>query len=615
MNKSCKYVIFLMFPVFLLLTPKMGYTQLSAAKKNELAGLTARGEKYKETGKLSSAAAYYYKAGMLCFQSAAYEESTVYFEQAKDLFMQLERFKEAQSTYRNLALAHANSRNYSRALLYIENGLKLTKQFGTDTEYVGGLLDMAFIYAEQRNYKEAIRHAQKALELAAEINNPELTLICFDRLEAYYRLAGNTRKAAEYQDRFAQLDEHVQKQKTQKMEKELDVQKIIAEYKQKESELKYEMDLKLVEKEKEFAKDSLGMIVQIKQDSIEKANLRAQQDSTQIILLQQKSETQQARIAQEQAEAEAQRRIIMIISIGFGILLIAGILLILNRRKIQKQRKELAKAFAVIEEQNKDISDSIHYAREIQKAFLPNQADLSLLFKESFIFFEPRDIVSGDYFWFTKTKFVNGSGEKTDKYLAAAIDCTGHGVPGALLSMTGFNILENIVNDKKIHEPAKILDTLHEEIRKKLRQHETPNRDGMDMALISYTPKTKELQFAGAKNPLILIQDKKVKRVKGNIKPIGGEIFELTEKQTFKQHNITIEKPATLYIFSDGFADQLGGEKNRKYMKTKFRDFLFKNHEAPLKKQHDLIAEEFNRWTGNKAQIDDIIVIGIKLVP
>jgi serine phosphatase RsbU (regulator of sigma subunit) len=615
MSKSCKYAIYILFPVLIFLVPKTAYTQLSAAKKNELAGLEARGAKYKETGKLSSAAAYYYKAGMLCFQSAAYEESTVYFEEAKDLFIQLERFKEAQSTYRNLALAHANSRNYSRALLYIENGLKLTKQFGTDSEYVGGLLDIAYIYAEQRNYKEAIRYAQKALDLAAELNNPDLTLVCFNRLEEYYRLSGNTRKAAEYQDRFAQLDEHVKKRETQKMEKELDVQKIIAEYKQKESELEYEMELKLVEKEREFAEDSLGMIVRIKQDSIEKANLRAQQDSTQIILLQQKSETQQARLAKEQAEAEGQRRIIMAISAGLGALLIAGFFLILNRRKIQRQRKELAKAFAVIEEQNKDISDSIHYAREIQKAFLPRQADLSLLFKESFIFFEPRDVVSGDYFWFTKTKFENGTGEKTDKYLAAAIDCTGHGVPGALLSMTGFNILENIVNDRKIHEPAKILDTLHEEIRKKLRQHETPNRDGMDMALISYTPKTKELQFAGAKNPLILIQDKKVKRVKGNIKPIGGEIFELTEKQNFKQHNITLDKPTYLYVFSDGFADQLGGEKNRKYMKTKFRDFLLKHHNEPLEKQHDLIAREFNRWKGNNAQIDDVIVIGIKLVP
>lgn len=615
-SKAGRQIICVIFlGVLFISMPNDVLAQLPPSVQKKVDEYSTKGKKYKDTGKLTTAAGYYYKAGMLCFRSGAYEQSTVYLEEAKELNLQLENFKNVQIIYSNLALAHANAGNYSRAMLFIENGLKIRKQFGTEVDYIAGLLDMAFIYAARKNYKDAILKTQEALEMSKKINNPDLTLDCFRRLEVYYRSAGNIQKSAEYSDRFALLNVQYQKKKTEKKEKELDVQKIMAEFKARESQLKYEMDLKLVEQEKEFAEDSLGLILRIKQDSIEKAALKAQQNSTQIKLLEQESQTQKALLEIEEAESRYQQRIIVAVSVAFILMFIAGFLLIINRRKIQKQRKELAKAFAVIEEQNKDINDSIHYAREIQKAFLPNQADLSLLFKESFIFFEPRDVVSGDYYWFTKFIIKNDDGSRTEKHFAAAIDCTGHGVPGALLSMTGFNIIESIVHDKKIHEPAKIMDNLHEEIRKKLRQNETPNRDGMDMAMIAYTPETKELQFAGAKNPLILIQNEKLTRVKGDIKPIGGEIFEPTEKKTFTQHTITLESTSTIYLFSDGFADQIGGKNGRKYMKNRFRDYLAGIHQKPFKEQAELLSKEFKNWKGNNAQIDDVLVMGIKLDP
>ena len=187
---------------------------------------------------------------------------------------------------------------------------------------------------------------------------------------------------------------------------------------------------------------------------------------------------------------------------------------------------------------------------------MPKQENLSNFLTESFIYFEPRDQVSGDFFWFTESHFVNGSGIPRKKFYISAVDCTGHGVPGALLSMISYNMLENIVSQQKARHPNEILNELHAGIRRTLRQKSTTNQDGMDMALCSYEKAKNILEYAGAKNPVIYIKNDKLTYVKGDFKPIGGTYFEKTENMSFRHHIIPIDTKTECYIFSDGLADQ-----------------------------------------------------------
>lgn len=598
-----RHIIFAI--LFTLLIPagnKNVRAQLPTSLKKKVQEYNTKAQKYESTGKVTTAANYYYKAGMLCFKYNAFNEAAPLFKKAGELNFRVENFKNAQIIYSNLALVYANTANYSKAMLYIENGLKIRKKYGTETDYAAGLLDLAYVYAAQKNYKKAILKVQDALETSTKTNNAMLTLQCFGRLQAYYKMLGNIKKSEEFSNKFVSLSDHYQKTKSEKQEKEFNIEKILEEYKRKERQLEHETTVKLIEQENKFTEDSLGLIVKMKRDSIKTAQMKARKDSAFIVLLEQEGELKSLTIQREEEQKDFQRKIITGVSIALILVAILGFVLIINRRKIQKHRKELAKAFHVIEEQNNDIKSSILYAREIQKAFLPKQENLKSIFKDSFIFFEPRDKVSGDFFWFTKSKYIDKTGNHFEKHFVSAIDCTGHGVPGALLSMTSFNILESIVNEHKIHEPNKILDELHEEVRRKLRQRETSNRDGMDMALISYDPNTKELQFSGAKNPILIIQNEKITRVRGSLKPIGGEFFDITEKQHFKLHKQTLKEPVTIYLFSDGFADQHSEKTGRKYMKKPFRDFLLSIHKEKFSKQQELITHEFEKWKGKKPQ-------------
>jgi serine phosphatase RsbU (regulator of sigma subunit) len=201
-------------------------------------------------------------------------------------------------------------------------------------------------------------------------------------------------------------------------------------------------------------------------------------------------------------------------------------------------------------------------------------------------------------------------GNKEDKKLViSAVDCTGHGVPGAFMSMIGFNLLDEITS-KGITRPNLILEELHRGVRFTLKQKETNNQDGMDLAMCVIDSKTKTLEFAGAKNPLIYIQDGEVKQIKGDTNGVGGK----SDDHTFTLHTVDVSTPTYCYIFSDGFIDQFGGENGRKFMISNFRNLLFDIHQKPMKEQREILDKTIKEWMGKKYnQIDDILVIGFKL--
>lgn len=276
----------------------------------------------------------------------------------------------------------------------------------------------------------------------------------------------------------------------------------------------------------------------------------------------------------------------------------------------KKTEQELAEANRIaslvseLEKKNKDITSSIEYAQRIQEAILPSDKLMGKGFMEHFVLYIPKDIVSGDFYWFA---------EKNEHAFIAAVDCTGHGVPGAFMSIIGYSNLNKIVIEQGLTSPAEILTTLDSEVTHVLKQRdgESRSRDGMDLALCALNIYEKKLSFAGAYRPLYLIRNNELIQYKGNSYPIGGS-FKFKKKKEFTEHELQLKEGDTLYIFSDGYPDQFGGPENRKYMTKRFKNLLLSIQEHPLEEQKNILRYELEQWRGDYKQMDDILVIGLR---
>lgn len=265
--------------------------------------------------------------------------------------------------------------------------------------------------------------------------------------------------------------------------------------------------------------------------------------------------------------------------------------------KVEKQKEE-------IEDQKKHIMDSIYYARRIQNAILPSFQAIDVFLKDYFILYLPKDIVSGDFYWMTGTDGL---------CMIAAVDCTGHGVPGAFMSIVGFNQLNNAVNIKKERSASSILDELNEGVINTLNENLSDNsiKDGMDMALCVFDMEAMKMEFAGANNPMVMIRNNEIFLYKGDRYPIG--VYEGGVSKPFTNNEIDIIEGDCIYMFSDGYQDQFGGPENKKFMFRRFQELLLEVHSLPMSRQKEIFINRLNEWKGDNEQIDDILVIGVRV--
>jgi len=278
-------------------------------------------------------------------------------------------------------------------------------------------------------------------------------------------------------------------------------------------------------------------------------------------------------------------------------------------RAIKKENKRLEKKVAErtreLEEKNRDITSSITYAKRIQEAILPSKDHIFKKLQKVFILYQPKDIVSGDFYWFA---------EKDGIKIFAVVDCTGHGVPGAFMSMIGHNLLHRIVIEKAIVDPGEILTSLHKGVQEALRQgqNEINTNDGMDVSLITINDSKKEVKWAGANRPLILVDsDSNFTKFDGNKFPVGGA--QLNSDRIFKTHLIEVKIATMAYMSTDGYADQFGGENGKKFMVKRFHDLLKTIHLYPAEEQRKVLHENFEQWSKNHEQVDDVLIVGIEI--
>lgn len=274
--------------------------------------------------------------------------------------------------------------------------------------------------------------------------------------------------------------------------------------------------------------------------------------------------------------------------------------------KVIERTVEVTRQKEEIERQNEKIKSSINYAQRIQSALLPQEQFVKFLFSDSFILYKPRDVVSGDFYFVDEIK----TAEEHWRYFAC-VDCTGHGVPGAFMSMIGDTLLYKIIRDEGLRDPNYILEALHFGVRTALKQNTTDNQDGMDLAFVAVDMRQKKLYFTGATNPLIYIQEGKLHLIKGDRRHVGGK--HIREPKAFTCHEVSLDKPTWVYLYTDGFPDQFGGPQHQKFMAKRLREILHRIHELPFEEQHAELSRLLSEWMQDERQIDDILVMGVKL--
>jgi len=322
-------------------------------------------------------------------------------------------------------------------------------------------------------------------------------------------------------------------------------------------------------------------------------------------------------LEQEKQQAiKAEKNHVIAWSVSVGLLLAMGVLYKryadikhheknLEQQKflVDKKNSELEAVNAQLFQKNKDITDSLAYAKRIQDALLPTEGYAKTILPEHFIFFKPKDIVSGDFYWIEEWKH---------QIFIAAVDCTGHGVPGAFMSILGSDLLHEIVKDHGINKPAAILNALNKGLAKTLHQNTKLSevKDGMDIAFCSFDKKNNLLEYSGAFNPLWVIRNNCILEFHADKQPIGAFLGEQT---LFTNHEVQLQSGDTIYIFSDGYADQFGGPHGKKFRYKQFQELLLSIQGEPIQEQKKILETSLENWKGDLDQVDDVLVIGVRI--
>ncbi|MCD6017415.1 MAG: protein serine/threonine phosphatase [Bacteroidetes bacterium] len=561
------------------------------------------------------------------------------------------------SCYNNIGIIYMDQREFDKALEYQLKSLNLKQEIGDKKGTSSSLGNIGSIYYELGNYPLAMEYQQKAFEIRKELNNKKGMAMSFIDMGNIYEKQGRLADAVQSELKAIAMAKEVGYKSALKgaylslsviYEKMDSTKNALEYYKQftaiKDSIFNKENSSKLIEmqtrfdtdrKEKEIALLTKGkeiQALQAKQQEFEIEKHKMESLQNKMVSMQRKrevelkgrelqgeklkNEAKNKEIKIQEVELKNQRIVKNMITGGLLIACLFAIGLFVGIRQKQKANKnleqknnEIADAYKIIElsrdqiaEKNKNITDSINYAKRIQQAILPSKEEMDKYLNEYFIFYKPKDIVSGDFYFYA---------EQNGKIVVAVADCTGHGVPGAFMSMIGNDMLNQIIMEKGITKPAEILNYLNRSMKKALKQEseKSETTDGMDIAICAMDIKSRKVEYAGAMRPLYFVSNEFAK-IDGDSTSIGGYT---SEDFQFTNHELNLNSGDTFYIFTDGYVDQFGGDKGKKFMTKNFQSLLSTIHERPLVEQQEVLDQTLSNWKQEKEQVDDVLVIGIKV--
>ena len=568
------------------------------------------------------------QAALTRWEEKKYNEAIKYFEKSVELNKKVNNEHGIIGIYSNLAMIYADQGKDKESLGYFEKTLEGRQKEGNDkVSVISAHINTAVALNNLKRHNEAAVHLEEALDMAREMSDAQQMRSCYGMLSETYEKAGNTDKSIYYFNLYRTFHEKVQRDKEEEFkerEAEARLRAKVAEAEKKAKELELTFKQKeLRKKEREMAEieKTLSKFDETKKE------LYASMDKNQLLNKFLAAERKNAKEQQERHELELrQQRYVQysILIATLGVIIFSAIVYKNYREKkkanaaleernhevmaqgeqIAAQKDSLEVAFQEISHKNQRITQSINYAQRIQTAMIPSGEEVAAILPPSFVFFQPRDVVSGDFYWCE---------EKNGRTLIVAADCTGHGVPGALVSMVGMNLLEQLVEAHPDLNPGRILEGLHQGIHQSLGKGSKQTADGMDIAVATLDPQQRKVLFAGAKNPFVYVLGEEIHVIKGDKTPIGGQLRRGEAKRTFTTHEIDMAPDMRFFLFSDGYQDQFGGENGRKYMTKRFRRLLQQTASLPIEEQQERLRNEFFNWKGEKEQVDDILVIGVEV--
>jgi serine phosphatase RsbU (regulator of sigma subunit) len=536
--------------------------------------------------------------------------------------------------YINLGICFQNMQDYRNSIYFLAEALKIRESEKKECEIAQLRNIISLLYFYKGDLYNAGVFSQNSIPSARLCPDKTLLRDCYNTYSKILKAGNDHINALNYYESYLKINDSLlleQRMKDhelsnkriaiEKTEKELKLQ--LADENLKDLELKrlrleqekQAQELVLLKREKELElsekerlKQAYELALKKHEEEIQKVKIKdlEQQRALQSSELKRKEAEEKERIneiklleTENERQKEARKRAVwmeILIAI-IAILLFTGFIVTRKKNSVLANRKK------EIEEKNAAITDSIKYAEKIQTAVLPPPDFMKDYFDDYFILFKPRDIVSGDFYWGTK---------KDGLSIVTAADCTGHGVPGAFMSMLGMAFLNEIVNNTDKPSTDLILNELRKNVKSALRQtgQEGETKDGMDIALCIVDYRNKILQFSGAFNPLFLVKDNELLQVKGDRMPIG--IHQKAEAP-FTRHNIDIAKGNTFYIFSDGYVDQFGGPEGKKIKLKRLQEIVLENHKKPMDEQKQILDKIFADWQGDQEQIDDVLVMGVRI--
>ena len=527
----------------------------------------------------------------LIYQSQGkYDDALNYHNRSLKIKQEINNKYGIGSSLHNIGLVYKLKGDYDKSLEYYLKALEVRKANNDESGTALTLNNIGDIYEVQKEYEKAFPYFKQALEIQERIKNNTYNLaICL------YSIGTNYASRADYKNGNANMNRALD------IAKKLDSKTllkfgytVLAEtYKdQKNYEQAYHYQVLLTE-----IKDSISNSETAKHVNDLLAKYESQKKEKEIALLTKDGEIQALQLNKNKLW------LWMLVVAILLVFTLAG--LFYNRVKLKQKANVLLEHRNVeMAQQKKEITDSINYAKRIQESILPPDDFWQKSLPDSFIFYRPKDIVSGDFYWLE---------QKKDIVCFAAVDCTGHGVPGALMSVVGFNLLTQAVNEMNLLIPSDILKHLDAGVTKTLRQSEEGKgvKDGMDLSLCSLNLETNELQYSGAYNSLYYVSNGVFKEIKSDKFPIGVNLD--GEVDNYTNHTVQLQKGDCVFLFSDGYADQFGGAKGKKFKYNQLKELLHKNYLLPAEMQKEELSKVFDSWKGGLEQVDDVLVIGVRV--